>query len=152
MKASVLISIVLTTALLACNSDKKEANVGVVKEEKSLVGHVDLTDPLDEAMILQGTDIFVSKCTRCHTLDTTQFIVPALAGVTNRRSPEWIMNMIINVDEMLKHDPVAADLLRKHKRVMPDPMLSVTDTRAVLEFLRKNDLEQTGDKDKGASK
>ena len=62
------------------------------------------------------------------------------------------MNMIINVDEMLKRDPVAADLLRKHKRVMPDPMLDVVETRAILEFLRKNDEEQTGEKDQGATK
>lgn len=152
MKPSILIFVVLAFVLFACNSEKKEAENTDVSEQKSLVGHVELTDPLDEVLVAQGMEIFIDKCTRCHTLDTAQFIVPALAGVTNRRSPEWIMNMIINVDEMLKQDPVAADLLRKHKRVMPDPMLSVTDTRAVLEFLRKNDMDQTGDKDKGASK
>lgn len=152
MKPSILIFVLLIFVLLACTTDKKEADTSTLKEEKSLVGYVELTVPLDENMILQGTDIFISKCARCHTLDTTQFIVPALAGVTNRRSPEWIMNMIINVDEMLKRDPVAADLLRKHKRVMPDPMLDVVETRAILEFLRKNDEEQTGEKDQGATK
>ncbi|MEQ9301179.1 MAG: cytochrome c [Cyclobacteriaceae bacterium] len=149
MKSSVLILAIVIFALYACSSDKKAPENTNISEEKSLVGHVDLTDPLDGQLIEQGMKIFTSKCTRCHTLDTAEFIVPALAGVTNRRSPEWIMNMIINVDEMLKQDPVAADLLRRHKKVMPDPMLSVTETRAILEFLRKNDLEQSGEKDKG---
>ena len=152
MKPSILIFVVMVFAIYACNTEKKEAEKTTTSEEKSLVGYVDLTDPLDENLILQGSRIFVSKCTRCHTLDTVEFIVPALAGVTNRRSPEWIMNMIINIDEMLKQDPVAAELLKKHKKVMPDPELSVSETRAVLEFLRKNDLEQLGEKDKGSKK
>jgi mono/diheme cytochrome c family protein len=136
----------------ACTPEKKEAENTDVVEEKALVGFVELTDPLDEQLITQGTEIFIGKCTKCHAIDTVEFIVPAMAGVTNRRSPEWIMNMIINVDEMLKRDPVAADLLRKHRRVMPDPELSVADTRAVLEFLRNNDMEQLGEKDRGAQK
>ena len=62
------------------------------------------------------------------------------------------MNMIINIDEMLKQDPVAADLLRKHREVMPDPELTVEQTRAVLEFLRNNDLEQVGQKDEAVGR
>ncbi len=149
MRPLTLLLILSFVILYACGTEKKDVQTTETSEEKSLVGFVELTDPLDQQLIAQGTKIFTSKCSRCHTLDTAQFIVPALAGVTNRRSPVWIMNMIVNVDEMLKHDPVAADLLRKHKRVMPDPELSVSETRAVLEFLRNNDMEQLGEKDKG---
>jgi mono/diheme cytochrome c family protein len=152
MKPLALFLTLAFVVFYACTPEKKEAENTDIVEEKGLVGFVELTDPLDVELITQGTEIFTSKCTRCHTIDTVEFIVPAMAGVTNRRSPEWIMNMIINVDEMLKRDPVAADLLKRHKRVMPDPELSVSQTRAVLEFLRKNDLEQTGEKDKGAKK
>lgn len=152
MKKLPLIFIVLLLVILSCTGPTKEAGGEEKKEEKSLVGYVDLTDPLDQEMIREGTDIFTAKCDGCHTIDTAEFTVPAFAGVTNRRSPEWIMNMIINVDEMLKKDPVAADLLRKHKKVMPDPELSVIEARAMLEFLRSNDLQQLGEKDQAANK
>lgn len=152
MKPTILYFIVLTFTLMACTSGNPSETSQSADEAKSLVAFVDLTDPLDQELILEGTQIFRNKCAKCHTIDTVEFSVPAFAGVTNRRSPEWIMNMIINVDEMLKQDPVAADLLRRHKKVMPDPKLNVNQTRAVLEFLRNNDLEQVGTKDQAASK
>jgi mono/diheme cytochrome c family protein len=137
----------------ACSTpNNQQASMAELPEAKSLVGYVELTDPLDMELVKEGTEIFTQKCAKCHTLDTVEFTVPAFAGVTNRRSPEWIMNMIINVDEMLKQDPVAADLLQRHKKVMPDPDLSVAETRSVLEFLRNNDLQQTGEKDLAAGK
>ncbi len=134
----------------SCSAPTRESADEKQPEEKSLVTYVDLTDPLDQALIREGTEIFTAKCDYCHTIDTVEFTVPAFAGVTNRRSPEWIMNMIINVDEMLRQDPVAADLLQKHQKMMPDPELGVAEARAVLEFLRSNDLEQLGEKDQAA--
>ncbi|MDP6908540.1 MAG: cytochrome c [Flavobacteriales bacterium] len=50
---------------------------------------------IDSAMASAGEDIFNAMCTACHTLDT-KMIGPALAGVVGKRSPEWIMNMILN--------------------------------------------------------
>ena len=153
MKTQYLILIVLIPFAFSCsNSTSQESTSTATSEEKSLVGYVELTDPLDMELVKEGTEIFTQKCARCHTIDTVEFTVPAFAGVTNRRSPEWIMNMIINVDEMLKQDPVAGDLLKRHKTVMPDPNLSVAETRSVLEFLRNNDLQQTGEKDLAVSK
>lgn len=144
MKPVTFILILLLLTLCSCSERGKPANV---EAAKGLIGHVELTNPMDKQLIDQGTDLFIIKCARCHTMDTVVFSVPAFAGVTNRRSPEWIMNMIINVDQMLKYDPIAADLLKKHKIVMPDPELDVDEARAVLEFLRSNDLVQVGKKD-----
>lgn len=152
MKTHFFLIAILPLFIACSSSTNQKAAIIETPEAKSLVGYVELTEPLDVAMIQKGTEIFTSKCAKCHTLDTVEFIVPAFAGVTNRRSPEWIMNMIINVDEMLKQDPVAADLLRRHKKEMPDPNLTVIETRSILEFLRNNDLEQMGEKDLAASK
>lgn len=149
MKPLSLIFAATFLLVLAC-TPTKDSQSDREDEKRSLVAHVELNDPLDQDMIQVGTEIFLSKCARCHAMDTVEFGVPAFAGVTNRRSPEWIMNMILNVDEMLKQDPVAVDLLRKHRKVMPDPELSVDQTRSVLEFLRNNDLEQVGQKDEAA--
>jgi len=137
--------------LFSCSGNKNQAEQEVASEpeEESLVAYVDLTDPLDMDLVTQGYNIFKVKCSSCHTLDTTQFLVPAFAGVTNRRSPEWIMNMILNVDKMVVRDSTARALLKKHKIKMPDPDLDVEEARAVLEFLRDNDVKHVGEKDQG---
>lgn len=53
---------------------------------------------IDQAMADKGKEIFEAKCTACHKTDS-KFIGPALQDVVNRRSPEWIMNMILNPEE-----------------------------------------------------
>jgi len=152
MKPTTILLAITMLIFSSCSSGKKEAKSIDTPGDKSLVGYVDLTNPLDEDLIQSGTDIFIQKCANCHTIDTVEFKVPSFAGITNRRTPEWIMNMVINIDEMLKQDPVAAELLQKHKKVMPDPNISVDQARGILEFLRNNDMQQVGVKDQAANR
>jgi mono/diheme cytochrome c family protein len=93
--------------------------------------------PLDQALAAKGETFFSGTCAACHKLDQ-RYVGPALAGVTKRRSPEWIMNMILNPTGMTKEDPTAQALLGEY---MTQMSVSVTqdDARAVLEFFRKND-------------
>lgn len=125
-------------------SPKSNKGVGEVK-------HVDLTDPLDEAMIKNGKMIYDMKCSACHKLTDQRVVGPGWAGVTNKRTPEWIMNMITNVDMMLESDPQAQALLEECLVRMPNQNVSVSDARSILEFMRKNDVEQVGKKDEAAS-
>ena len=111
------------------------------------IKNVTLTDPLEESMIKSGKAIYEMKCSACHKL-TDQFVVgPGWAGVTNKRLPEWIMNMITNVNVMLAEDPTARKLLEECLTRMPNQNLSVGDARDILEFMRQNDMEQVGEKD-----
>ena len=65
---------------------------------------------------------------------------PALSGVTERRSPEWVMNMIMNPVEMIKKDPIAKKLLVEHNMaVMANQNVSKEDTRAIYEYFRDYD-------------
>lgn len=114
--------------------------IGEVKE-------VELTDPLNESMIASGKAIYEMKCSACHKLTDQRVAGPGWAGVTNKRKPEWIMNMITNVDVMLAEDPVAQKLLEECLTRMPNQGVSIGDARDILEFMRQNDLDQTGSKD-----
>ena len=67
---------------------------------------------------------------------------PGWLGVTKRREPVWIMNMITNVDMMLEKDPEAQKMLEQCLVRMPNLNLSVDETRQVLEFMRSNDGEK----------
>ncbi len=97
---------------------------------------VDFGDQINPEMAEAGKKIFNTICTACHMADQ-RMIGPALKGVYERRSPEWVMNMIMNPDGMLKEDPTAKALLKEYNNaVMLNQNLSETDARAVAEYLR----------------
>ncbi|WP_332369768.1 hypothetical protein [Spirosoma telluris] len=67
---------------------------------------------------------------------------PGWKGVTSRRKPEWIMNMILNVDMMLGKDAEAQKLLELCLVRMPNQNLSEAEARSMVEFMRSNDGEK----------
>jgi mono/diheme cytochrome c family protein len=113
------------------------------------IRHVDLTTPVDEDMVDTGQAIYEMKCSACHKLSDQRVVGPGWAGVTNRRRPEWIMNMITNVDVMLEEDPQAQAMLEECLTRMPNQGVATGDARALLEFMRKNDMETVGSMDEG---
>ncbi|WP_299701468.1 cytochrome c [uncultured Pontibacter sp.] len=100
---------------------------------------VEVGDNIDEALAAEGKAIFEGKCSACHQLSDQKVVGPGMAGVTEKRKPEWIMNMIINPEEMTKKDPEAKKLLAEHLTQMTNQNINEKDARALLEFLRQND-------------
>lgn len=92
---------------------------------------------LDEALAAKGQTVFSGTCAACHKMDA-RYVGPALGGVTKRRTPEWIMNMILNPAGMTQNDETAKALLGEY---MTQMSVSVTqeDARALLEYFRKLD-------------
>jgi mono/diheme cytochrome c family protein len=101
--------------------------------------NIQLTHPLDEKMVANGRVIYQSKCIACHKLSTEMLVGPGWTGVTDRRTPEWIMNWITNTKVMLDKDLAAqADMAICLIR-MPNQDLTDQQARDVFEFMRKND-------------
>ncbi len=94
--------------------------------------------PIDQNLVKKGKEIFDSKCASCHKLEE-KYVGPPLKGVTKRRKPEWIMNMILNPSEMEQKDPVAKQLLSEYLTQMTFQNVSQDDARAILEYLRSVD-------------
>lgn len=90
---------------------------------------------IDNALADSGKELYKTNCTACHKFGK-RYIGPALKGVTTRRSPEWIMNMILNPDGMVVEDPIAMALLAEYNAPMSNQQLSEEDARAILEFFR----------------
>jgi mono/diheme cytochrome c family protein len=91
--------------------------------------------PVDEKMAAEGEEIFKSKCAACHKMDKRR-VGPPLRGVTARRTPEWIMNFIVNPAEMLEKNALAKELLAEYSTPMADQNISEAEARAILEYLR----------------
>lgn len=104
--------------------------------------NVQLTHPLDEKMIAEGQNVYNLKCSSCHKLTNEKLVGPGWKGVTDRRTPEWIMNFVTNTEEMLEKDTAAQNLLEVCLVKMPNQNLQEADARGILEFMRKNDGKQ----------
>lgn len=130
---------------------KEEVEADVTKEVAATT-KIDLTAPtldnkgigpiknikleaIDDSMAAKGKEVFKTNCTACHKFKK-KYIGPALKGVTERRSPEWIMNMILNADEMLQKDPVAKALIAEYNAPMAQQQISEEEARAILEYFR----------------
>jgi mono/diheme cytochrome c family protein len=150
MNYQIIFFISIFLALTACSdkSAKDQLKPATSTENKTTsdkgIGpftNVELTNPLDQTMVATGKGIYDLKCAACHKLSETRLVGPGFTGVTKRRKPEWIMNMITNVDVMLDQDPEARKLFEQCLTRMPNQNVTNEDARAVLEFFRKNDGE-----------
>ena len=91
---------------------------------------------IDQAMAKQGEEVFNQMCTACHRVGK-KFIGPAPNGILERRTPEWVMNMVLNPEVMVKEDPLAKDLLMEFNgSPMANQGLTEEQARAVLEYFR----------------
>ncbi len=114
--------------------DMSNKGIGPIKS-------VTLNTEIDKALAAKGQTVFKNMCTACHKIDK-KFIGPKLQGVTKLRAPEWIMNMILNPEEMIQKDPIAQQLLlESNMAVMANQNLKEEEARAILEYFRQIDQE-----------
>lgn len=86
-------------------------------------------------MATKGQKLFETVCSSCHKYDE-RYVGPALGGVTHRRPPEYIMNMILDTDVMIENDDTVRCLLQTYMLKMPNMAVDPKDARNVLEHLR----------------
>ena len=100
------------------------------------VTSLDLPAEIDMAMVEEGKQIYETMCTACHKAEQ-KYIGPAPKGILSRRSPEWIMNMILNPEVMVVEDPIAKQLLADFNGApMANQNLTEEQARKVLEYFR----------------
>lgn len=132
--------------VISCGGDSQQADEQVSDEqptevdpmENKGIGPVKSLElgELDQAMADEGKKLYDAKCTACHNIKS-RLIGPPQAGVLDRRTPEWVMNMILNPSEMIKKDPIARELLKEYNNVpMTEQGVTEEDARKILEYFR----------------
>ena len=120
---------------ISCQNNSK----GIDALENKGVGpiiNVILEDKVNISMANSGEKLFNQLCTSCHIINE-DYIGPAMSGILDRRSPEWIMNMILNPVQMLEVDPIAIELLEKYNfEYMYNQNLLEEEAREILEYFR----------------
>ncbi|WP_138430981.1 c-type cytochrome [Fodinibius saliphilus] len=107
---------------------EQENGIGPVTEE------LDLAE-IDEELAKKGQNMFETKCSACHKMDE-RYVGPQLREITEERTPEYVMNMILNPAEMVKKHPEAKKKLAEFMTPMPNQNLSREEARSIVEFLR----------------
>lgn len=137
---------VLTALLLAsCGSDETardpsgevnglsdfelEHGIGPVTER------VEIGDEIDPGMVDLGRSVYRMKCEACHNLEG-RMVGPQLGDILEKRSPEFVMNFILNPSGMTREHPVGRELLQEYMTPMPFQNVSEEEARAVVEYLR----------------
>jgi cytochrome c551/c552 len=95
--------------------------------------HVMAAPPVEE-----GKAIFSSRCAACHNVNKV-VTGPALAGVDQRRSIEWIINFVHSSQTVIKKgDKDAVALFDKFNKIpMPDhPDLTSDKIKSIVEFIK----------------
>ena len=154
-------TLIITLLVLSCGGGEEKKETSTVKLKKQSTEKkaettttkasetVDLTNKgvgpitsiqipaqIDQAMVTHGKDVFDKMCTACHRVGK-KFIGPAPDGIMERRTPEWVMNMILDPEGMVKNDPLAKNLLIEFNgSPMANQNLTEDDARAVLEYFR----------------
>ncbi|GJH39969.1 hypothetical protein RCZ04_05190 [Capnocytophaga sp. HP1101] len=105
------------------------------KGVKPITFNPPLADTPDAAMAAKGEEIFNSYCITCHR-PKKRLTGPAMVGLMERRTPEWVMNMILYPDVMEKQDPIAQKLVQEYQSLMLNQNLTPQQAREVLEYLR----------------
>ena len=118
------------------SSDSKSATIDLSNKGVGPIKNLELGETIDQAMAEEGRNLYKVKCTACHKVDK-KFIGPSPIGVLERRSPEWIMNMILDPEGMVKNDPIAKQLLIEYNgSPMANQSLTEAEARSILEYFR----------------
>jgi len=154
-----LLALTLASSLfyVACSNSEKPATqeTATTEEQETTTDETAEYDPnrgegkydesnlqlagLDAAMAGKGKTIAETKCLSCHKTTDERLVGPGWKGVTERRTPYWIMNFITNPDEMLDKDPELQAQIDICLVRMPDQNLTDDEARSILEFMRQND-------------
>jgi nitrite reductase (NO-forming) len=94
---------------------------------------------------LQGKLDFESKCLACHSIRQGPKLGPDLAGVTKKRSDEWLVRWLKAPEKMLETDPESKALLEQWNNVpMPNQNLTDEEIENYLEFFHWVDAQPAG--------
>lgn len=92
---------------------------------------------IDPDLAAKGQKIFEEKCSACHKA-AERYVGPQLDDMLQRRTPEYILNMMLNPEEMVKRHPEAKKMLAKFFTPMPNQNVAREDAIAILEYIRAN--------------
>lgn len=118
------------------STTKPSETIDLTNKGVGPIKSITLASEIDQAMATHGKDVYDKMCLACHRIGK-KFIGPPPNGILERRTPEWVMNMILDPEGMVKNDELARKLLMEFNgSPMANQNLTEEEARAVLEYFR----------------
>ncbi|MBG9387045.1 multicopper oxidase domain-containing protein [Caenimonas aquaedulcis] len=131
--------------LISTESKPKEADL----EHHNMSASAAPTDP----QVLAGKTAFESKCFACHSVGQGRKLGPDIAGVTTRRTDEWLRQWLKAPEKMLQTDPAAQAMLKESGGIpMPNQGLSEAEIAQYLAYFHWIDAQAAAAPKPAASK
>ncbi|TVQ67909.1 MAG: cytochrome c [Balneolaceae bacterium] len=99
------------------------------------VNEVITLNEINPELAQRGKMIYDNLCIACHQMDAV-VTAPRLRNTANNRSAAFILNYILNPEEMSQRHPVGRQLAGEYPGVKSRLGIEMEDALAVLEYLR----------------
>jgi nitrite reductase (NO-forming) len=105
-------------------------------EERELEHHnIPATATPTDPDTVVGKLAFESKCLACHSVGQGKKLGPDVAGVTKRRSDDWLARWLKSPEKMLQTDADAKAMLKEYNNLpMPNQSLSDAEIRQYIKY------------------
>ena len=164
MRIFILVYSILALGLISCSGSDKttEDKPGIKLENRTTAKEIDasktdtfsylsadleskgigpvttleLKRRIDKDLADEGKSVYSRMCTACHRIDK-KFIGPEMKGLFDRRTPEWIMNKLLDPEGMIEKDSLTKKIFAEFNNViMPNQNPTEEEARAMLEYFR----------------
>lgn len=133
MKLFLFIVVIMLVLLISCNnSETPKATFhpyGIGPIEKLEL------KPISDSLMKHGKELFDVKCSKCHTMEYKN-TGPDISDILWTRKPEWVLNFMLNKDEMLIKDSFAIKTQLQHQTSCNLTIEDKEEALAILEYLR----------------
>lgn len=127
-----ILSFSLFILILSCKNNIEEIPQSIYGV--GLIEKLELK-PINDSLMNFGMLTFKERCTSCHTMEY-QNSGPDLSNILARRQPEWIMNYLLNHQEMLAKDSIAIKTNLKHEINCQLDSINEEEAFGILEYFR----------------
>lgn len=124
----------------SCNGDKEQTSeIETIKLSQNKKGIGPITDldlpTISDSLMKLGQELFNKQCSQCHTMEYKN-TGPDISDILAIRKPEWVMNFLLNKEEMLQRDSLATITLNKYDEICGADIKSEQEALKILEYLR----------------
>ncbi len=148
MTTTHITSVIRPCALMAalvlaggCSGEESQPEAAQLPAEETPAPEAVVATPtgeINDEMARRGESLFQTiGCNGCHTVGGGRLTGPDLLGVTERRSLDWFVAMVIDPDSMLREDPAARELFTEYMTPMMDIGVNADEAVSLYEYLRR---------------
>lgn len=132
-----LVLIVITIAIaFSCNNQELKKQVKRSKNPYGIgpVKKLEL-NPINDSVMKLGAELFKTKCFECHTMEYKN-TGPDISDILAYRKKEWVVNFLLNKDEMILRDSLAQLTMQRYDTVCAANITKKDEALKLLEYFR----------------